>query len=118
MVPHSITPYDGPVYVDVKYFLEMYVQQYAAKQGCVRHDNVSGIEIRLKTWLYAIPESRFVVETTTDGVLFYDVASRLAEVIVAEFTVYVYVNVIELFGQALFVLQTIPFLVSMLVTRL
>ncbi|GFW29025.1 hypothetical protein TNCV_2355831 [Trichonephila clavipes] len=60
----------------------------------------------------------FVVDCTIEDAPVYDTASREAIAMVSELRVHAAANVVELFMQTLFVLQTTPILYSRLVTWL
>ena len=59
----------------------------AANHGRDYHNAVNRIEIRLKTLHHAIPASRFVSEHNIKHAPVFDVASKVAEVMVTEMSV-------------------------------
>ena len=70
----------------------------------------------MKPRCHAILASRFAFERTTEDSPVSDVAASVAEAMVAEMTVHVAANIIELLALTLVTLQTIPFLESGLET--
>ena len=64
----------------------------------------NGIKICQKTLCLVISASKFLVKHTVEGSSVCDVASKVAEVIVAAWTVQAVVNVVELFLQIIVVL--------------
>ena len=64
------------------------------KHVCDHHDAVKRIKISLKLRRHAFPPIRFAVEHKIEDALFCEVASRVAEDMVAELTLHAAANVV------------------------
>ena len=79
-------------YDDVERMLENARFQDVVKHGYDHHNTVNRIDIYLKTRNYVIPMFRLVVKHTIEDAPVCDVASRVAEAMVDELTVYAAIN--------------------------